>query len=132
MASNTAREAKLIAMRAICKPNLDDQIRSIFRWYSKTFSTPLHEVPDLPLSDVLVAYFEEQYEEMEPAELEYERKQLTMTARDREKAIADEDAAEEDGMDLLREMEEEARQLKNKKQPPLPEIEMDFSKLDEK
>jgi hypothetical protein len=39
-------------------------LRRIFRWYSKTFATPLHEVEELPLSDVLQHYWEEHYEDM--------------------------------------------------------------------
>lgn len=45
-------------------------LRKVFRWYSKTFYTPLHEVDALPLEDVLTAYWEEHFEQMEEQALE--------------------------------------------------------------
>lgn len=42
----------------------DYELRKIFRWYSKTFCTPLDRVEELPIVDILSAYFEETYEEL--------------------------------------------------------------------
>lgn len=44
------------------------RLRQIFRWYSREFSTPLHEVEDLPLVQVLTHYFESMYEELGEAD----------------------------------------------------------------
>ena len=46
------------------------ELRRVFRWYSRTFATPLHEVQNLPVEDVLRAYFEQKFEEMEDEKLE--------------------------------------------------------------
>jgi hypothetical protein len=51
----------------------DYPVRRIFRWYSKAFHTPLHLVEELPLYDVLLAYWEEQFEALNERELEMER-----------------------------------------------------------
>ncbi len=61
----------LVALQGIAAPDMAAQTRHVLRWYSKTFSTPLHVVQNLiPLEDVWMAYFEEKYEAMEPEELE--------------------------------------------------------------
>ncbi len=54
-------------------------LRSLFRWYSRTFHTPLHEVPDLPLDDILRTWWESYYESLTPEQLETERKRLAET-----------------------------------------------------
>lgn len=77
----------------------DYHLRFVFRWYSKTFHTPLHEVGNLPLVDVLTAYFEERFEAYNDGELEQERVRLTETEqekKEREAREATEKALEED------------------------------------
>ena len=56
---------KLRALRSVWKPDEPAIVRRIFRWYSKTFFTPLHEVDSIPLDDILTAWFETQYEDLE-------------------------------------------------------------------
>ena len=46
------------------KPSVGYFLRRIFRWYSRQFSTPLHEVSSMPLIDVLREYYEARYEEL--------------------------------------------------------------------
>lgn len=70
------RAIKLNAMKAVSDPDTDYYLRFIYRWYSKTFFTPLHEVEDLPLEDILTAYYEESYEKLEEKELRTERLKL--------------------------------------------------------
>ena len=53
------RNVKIIALRAFITKNEDFYLREVFRWYSRSFSTALHLVPDLPLEDVLLHYFED-------------------------------------------------------------------------
>ena len=51
-------------------------LRSIARWYSKTFATPLHLVYTLPTFDILQAHYEDTYDELsktEEGELELKR-----------------------------------------------------------
>ena len=49
---------KLNALESVVNPDSEYYLRFMFRWYSKTFHTPLHMVPDLPLVEVLTAYYE--------------------------------------------------------------------------
>jgi hypothetical protein len=69
-------------------------LRHIFRWYSKTFSTPLHVVESLPLDHVLTAYYEERYESMNEQELEEAKALLLETPEERKQREADEAARE--------------------------------------
>lgn len=71
----------------------DYELRQIFRWYSKTFSTPLHQVVELPLEDVLRAWYEEEFEGMKEEDLE----QVV-----RERAISEERRRELDRLDDVR------------------------------
>lgn len=61
----------LLALQSVAAPDMAAQTRHVLRWYSKTFSTPLHVVEQIiPLEDVWQAFFEEKYEALEPEELE--------------------------------------------------------------
>lgn len=59
-------------------------LRRVFRWYSKRFSTPLSDVEDLSLEEVLRHYYEETYEDMDDQHRELERVSLLETAEERE------------------------------------------------
>lgn len=73
------------ALRDVIKKPGDYNIRYVHRWYSKTFHTPLYLVEDLPVDEILRAYFEELYEEMDEGRIEDEKRKLTET--DAERAI---------------------------------------------
>jgi len=61
------RAIRLIALKNVLdEPDASAHWRHISRYYSKTFSTPLH------LVDVLQAYFEDVYEHLEDVELQRE------------------------------------------------------------
>jgi len=66
-------------------------LRYIFRWYSKTFATPLHLVEELPLEDVLTAYYESKYEEMKEPELDMEKASLLETEEEKASRLRQED-----------------------------------------
>jgi hypothetical protein len=70
---------KINALNSVINPDSEYQLRTMFRWYSKTFFTPLHMVPDLPLVDVLTAYFESNFEGMKEEELAEEKLKNSMT-----------------------------------------------------
>lgn len=53
------------ALWAVVSPDGDAVLRNLFRWYSKTFHTPLADVEDIPIEFILQHYFETQYEELE-------------------------------------------------------------------
>jgi len=75
--------AQMQAMRAVVSPTDEDCLRRIFRYYSTTFNTPLHVVSNLPLEDVLLAYFESVYENMSEEDLEEKKEYLLMTEEER-------------------------------------------------
>lgn len=60
---NWERSLKILSFKeALSKePSYEFSRRSIFRWYSKTFNTPLHVVNTLPIFDVFQAYYEDHY-----------------------------------------------------------------------
>lgn len=70
---------KLNALESVVNPDSEYYLRFMFRWYSKTFHTPLHTVPDLPLVEVLTAYYENMYENMKEEDLHDERLRSSMT-----------------------------------------------------
>jgi len=41
------------------------RMRALCRWYSKRFYTPLHEVFNLPMEDVSLAFWEEHYDSLD-------------------------------------------------------------------
>lgn len=71
------------ALLAAIKPDFGSHVRSILRWYSKTFHTPLHEVDTIPFEDILQAWFEEQYAGMEPQQLMEELSSLFADSNDK-------------------------------------------------
>jgi hypothetical protein len=82
---------RIIALRGAYKPDSESNLRYVMRWYSKTFHTPLHEVYDLPLEDIWMAFFEERYHDMEREDLEEEvRKALESPAAAREREMGEE------------------------------------------
>lgn len=87
----TLRAIKINAMMAIKKPDYSAFLRKIFRWYSKTFYTPLRDVEDMPIVEILTAYYEELYDKMEEADLKQESIKLSMSEQEwTEKLIAEE------------------------------------------
>jgi hypothetical protein len=60
------RAIQILALKEVTskEPSADFGFRSVARWYSKTFATPLDRVYSLPTLDVLQAYYEDKYEEL--------------------------------------------------------------------
>jgi hypothetical protein len=88
------KSIKLISLRNILFPTPEYRLRQIFRWYSKTFFTPLHEVPELPLEEILVAYFESVFEDMEEEEINKEKSLLLESEEDKYKRLMEEEQEE--------------------------------------
>lgn len=80
---------KIQSLRTVLRPDDDYNVRSVMRWYSREFNTPLGEVYDLPIEEVLRDYFECEYEKMEPHELEEEREYLLSSEAEREQMRQD-------------------------------------------
>lgn len=71
-------------MLGVVEPDDASWLSRVFRFYSKNFSTPLHLVPQLPLEDVLRAYFEELFESLDEEDREERIEWLLMTPAERE------------------------------------------------
>jgi hypothetical protein len=87
---------RIRALRGVWKPDYESALRRIFRWYSERFHTPLHTVPDLPLDDILLNFFEVQYESMEPQEWHNAAINLLETPDERRQRRMNETKADED------------------------------------
>lgn len=81
--------------------------RKIFRWYSKNFYTPLHLVQELPLEDVLRAWYEQTFEDMEDKDLEAEVRKAALSDEELRLQEMGESADAAADLDLMREAEEE-------------------------
>lgn len=88
---NKYEALRLVALQGAYKPDAESNVRYVMRWYSKTFHTPLHEVYDLPLEDVWLAFYEERYQALEKEDLEDEvAKALESPAARHEREMEDE------------------------------------------
>jgi hypothetical protein len=124
------RNLQLIALRAAAsarpefadklEPDGDYFLRKVFRWYSKEFSTPLHQVLELPLDDVLVNYWESQYEEMEENEITAAIRRLRETEEERAARELKEQEAIGADEAWLRQVEQEEQARLATKAAPAP------------
>jgi hypothetical protein len=86
---DTLEAIQLEAMRAVLEEDPEYLLRRIFRWYSTTYHTPLHQVEELPIEYVLQHFFEVNIEAMPKAQ----RKKLALTlAESKEEKLAREKA----------------------------------------
>lgn len=123
------KSIQIKALKAISDPNIEDFLRAVFRSYSIKFHTPLHEVPDLPIEDVLLAYYEETFECMQEEERSHIMSEILQTDEERKKL----DLAEEQ---LLQKIANDVKTGKSPKKqnklpiatpiPQLPDINMKF------
>lgn len=116
---------RTIALRDVLMASGEYHLRSVFRWYSRTFHTPLHEVGDLPQEDVLRAYYEEHYEAMAPEDREDERAFLLESEEARRKRLCKEEAAAVDDAEYERRVMAEveaSKKMEVKKGPEQPLI----------
>jgi hypothetical protein len=91
-------------MHAIVNPDKAAWFRRIQRAYSKKYSTPLPVVQDLPAEEVLQAYYEGAFEEMDDEEREEYIDFLTETDEqraEREKNESDEEKRDDDFVEAL-------------------------------
>ncbi len=115
---STILSAQILAFAAVQRGDNAFLIRHIFRWYSKTFSTPLHMVDDLPFEEVLQAYYESEFEGMSEEDRLEVAERLLQTDEDRLRASREKDAAEADDFDAEQQMAAHERRKKNKKKKP--------------
>lgn len=105
---NLIETHQLLALKAVELGDESYSLRTVFRWYSKTFHVPLPDVIDIPLEDVLQAYFESRYEELEPDAREKIIRELVMSEEEKAAATLDAEAEKASDEDFLKEAEAEA------------------------
>lgn len=110
-----ADDLQVIAFHEVVADTNGARLRQLYRWYSKTFFTPLHEVADLPLPFILQAFWEERYSHMDKDELEEERQRLLETDEERLARELKKEADEAGTENLMASLEAE---LKNGGKPP--------------
>lgn len=98
---------QLVALRDVIKGSGDYNIRYIIRWYSKTFHTPLHVVEDLPIDDILQAFFEVRYEEMPDEMRHQEIVKLLETEEQKAARRKAEDEADAEGAEFAAQAEKQ-------------------------
>lgn len=101
------------ALAAVWKPDRESFLRRVFRSYSEKFHTPLHQVQDLPLVEVLTHYYEALYDDMSDAEQYVAAKELSRTEEEKQ---ATAEADEKWMMEILQKEQEKER----KPAPPAP------------
>lgn len=103
------KATRILAFRAVEKEDPEYLLRFIMRWYSREFYTPLHEVEEQPLDEVLNHFFECRYESMDEHEREEEAELLRMTAEElEEKERREEEEARADD-EFEKQFQEEAK-----------------------
>ncbi len=118
------RAVQQIAMAGHLKPDVPAVYRKICRYYSKEFNTPLHEVEQLPIYDVLLHFYEDRYENMEAQERDDIKKQLARTKPERDALEAEKEDETQSDEEWIRQLEEqEAAKAKAKE----PEEKMTFN-----
>lgn len=94
----------LDSLLAVIEAGDEYQTRRILRWYSREFHTPLHVAEELPLEDILRAFFECQFETLTPKKQLERAAELTETAEEtatKEALARAAEAEDDDFMDAL-------------------------------
>ena len=125
MANISLEHLHLIALAAVEEPAWKDQYRSICRWYSREFHTPLKVVEDeLDQLHVLMHYYEDSFEKLHRSDNEESRqkyeeiKESAMRSQMPEGELtAMEKEDEEWEKQMLREIEAEEKARKAKEKP---------------
>ncbi len=109
-----AAHIKILAFKEVQDKSPEYYLRHIFRWYSARYATPLHLVGEIPTSDVLTAYWEEQFENMDAEELAQEKALLIETESQRLARVTAEEADQALDIDFAAFAEAEAKKLEDK------------------
>ena len=105
---------RLLALQSVVRGDSEYSLRAVFRWYSKTFATPLHVVEAQPLEDIFRHYLETQYEELGPQEREAEIRRLTESQEDLRQRRLQEDADDAETLEFAAATEAQERAKKKK------------------
>lgn len=107
------RAIRLLAMRSVLRPNQQDLVDRIYRWYSRTYYTPLEQAYEIPQEELLRIYFEDKYLDMREQELEQEKADLLETEEEKERRIAAEEQAAFEADEFARMIAEEEQAKKS-------------------
>ena len=137
MATLSLEKLHLIALAAVESPTWKDQYRSICRWYSKEFHTPLNVVEfELDQLYVLMHYYEDSFERLYKSDSEESQQRYEQIKQDALRSMMPEgeltQQEEEDDeweAQMLKEIEEENRKRELKKEEDLnkPNLEEEFN-----
>jgi hypothetical protein len=106
---------RALALLSVIKEDRDYRLRTILRWYSKTFFTPLHIVEELPVEDVLRHYYETKYEELENEDLRVEIAEILETEEQKRARLRQEDEEKAENEIFVLQAEQTAKQKAQKK-----------------
>lgn len=130
--------AQKLAAFAILKPDFHYYVRKVFRYYSETWSTPLHEVYNLPIDFVLQHFFENVLEtEMRSKNddewIDILKNIVESIAETKERLLAEKQSNAEDE-EFLKKAEQEAEQKEGEEAEDFspPPIVMNFKEIQEK
>jgi len=84
------------ALKNVLKPDTQAVLRSIFRWYSSTYATPLHMVDDLPLDDILTHWFEYHFEQLDEEDVRQKAEELILTPEERAERLVKQENEDEE------------------------------------
>jgi len=101
MASDLLKTIQIKALQSVIQPDSAAFLRSVHRWYSESFNTPLHVVYALPVDFVLTHYFESNYSSMEHEERAKTVRDLLETPEQRAKRLKDEDSEIATQMEII-------------------------------
>lgn len=97
---------RIRALAGVMDPDEEYTLRDIFRWYSREFSTKLHEVEGLPLEYVLLNWFEVQYQELDEDEQAALARELVETPEERKTRVTAEKKSDDAFLQKARERNE--------------------------
>lgn len=103
---------RALALRSVVTEDREYRLRTIFRWYSKTFFTPLHTVDELPLEEVLRHYYESKYEGLENEELQAEINEFLETPEEKVARLRREDEEKADNESFMKHVAKNAEKKK--------------------
>lgn len=103
------RALRILALKNVLKPDEEYHLRTIMRWYSKTYHTPLHFVETIPIETLISTFYESKYEEMSEEEQQSELELLLETEEQRKKRIAQKDLAAVDDYEFFEMSKQQAK-----------------------
>lgn len=116
---------KINALDSVIQKDQEYMIRHILRWYSKTFHTPLPQVEDIPFVEVLTAYYEERFENMEEQDLKEERIKNSMSPEEWAKKLQEEETQDLAFIEAIKSKKRVEDIEKPKEAPPMVKAEDD-------